>query len=183
MLLNKLSARYNTTPIMPMTKTQLSTHYEGFSHRKIQTQKQFQHIQELIKTGGKPCVRMRDKSSLNKECVKNPCSSRILGLQGDKEEENSSFQIIIGDPSYLSIYLIFPKTRYIWWIFFQKIKSNLLTIFVVKEILFDSNTIRKVIPNLFLENRQSTNPLKIMFENRIYVLLSEHCSSDLMDQF
>jgi len=52
---------------------------------------------------------MRDKSSLNKECVKNPCSSQILGLQGDEEEENSSFQIVIGDPSYLSIILSFQK--------------------------------------------------------------------------
>ena len=67
---------------------------------------------------------MRDKSSLNKECVENPYSSRILGLQGDEEEENSSFQIVIGDPSYLSIYLIFTKTRYIWWIFFQKKKNQ-----------------------------------------------------------
>jgi len=56
-----------------------------------------------MKTGGKPCVRMRDKSSLNKECVKHRCSSQILGLQGEEEEENSSFQIVIGDPSYLSI--------------------------------------------------------------------------------
>jgi len=92
-----------------MMKTQLSTYYEGFSHRKIQTKKQFQHIQELVKTSWKPCVRMRDKSSLNKECVKNPCSSRIIKLQGDEEEENSSFQIVIRDSSYLSFILSFQK--------------------------------------------------------------------------
>jgi len=75
MLLNKLSARYNTTPIMPMTKTQLSTHYEGFSHRKFRLKAISAYIQELVKTGAKPYIRMRDKSSLNKEFVKNPCSS------------------------------------------------------------------------------------------------------------
>ena len=114
MLLNKLSVRYNTTPIMLGMKTQLSTHFEGFfSQKKIQTQKQFQHIQKLVKTSGKSCLRMRNKSSLNKGFVKNLCSSQILGLQGDEEDENSSFQIVIGDHSYLSIYLIFAKTRYI----------------------------------------------------------------------
>jgi len=39
MFLNKLSVTYNTTPIMPVVKTRLSSRFEGFCHRKIQTPK------------------------------------------------------------------------------------------------------------------------------------------------
>ena len=53
----------------------------------------------------------------------------------------------------------------------------------MEEILFDSNTIRKVIPNLFLEKRQSKNPfkksLKIEFkfqpQNTAVIACSETC--------
>jgi len=62
MLLNKLSVRYNTTPIMPGMKTQLSTHFEDFFSQKNSDSKSKFSTLKLGKTGGKTLEKNEEKS-------------------------------------------------------------------------------------------------------------------------
>jgi len=62
MLLNKLSVRYNTAPIMPEMKTQLSTHFEGFFLIEKFRLKKRNSTLKLVKTGGKTLEKNEEKS-------------------------------------------------------------------------------------------------------------------------
>ena len=62
MLLNKLSVRYNTPPIMPGMKTQLSTHFEGFFSQKNSNSKSEFSTLKLVKTSEKNLEKNEEKS-------------------------------------------------------------------------------------------------------------------------